>query len=121
MHSIEILGEPSRIPGIEEIDWFLMEYLSDYGIDLTIEHRDLSKEGVYGWCMSLHGNEFFIQIHNDLSDEDYTKTILHELYHVYQHLKIRYYMNELLHICTTKRCIVRLATFQYPKKRQVIG
>ena len=87
MHSIEILGEPSRIPGIEEIDWFLMEYLSDYGIDLTIEHRDLSKEGVYGWCMSLHGNEFFIQIHDDLSDKDYTKTILHELYHVYQHLK----------------------------------
>lgn len=86
MHSIEILGEPSKIPAIKEIDWFLMEYLSDYGIDLTIEHRDLSGEGVFGWCMYLHGNEFFIQIHNDLSDEDYTKTILHELYHVYQHL-----------------------------------
>ena len=86
MHSIEILGDPPKIPCIDEINWFLMECLSDYGIDLTVEHRDLSSEGVFGWCMSLHGNEFFIQIHNDLSDEDYTKTILHELYHVYQHL-----------------------------------
>ena len=63
-----------------------MEYLSDRGIDLTVEHKDLSGEGVLAWCLCMNEHEFLIQIHNELTGDEYTKTILHELYHVYQHL-----------------------------------
>ncbi len=55
----------------------------------TIEvHRiDLSEDGVFGWCEmqeELMYREFFIQIHNELSDEDYVITLIHELIHVKQ-------------------------------------
>ena len=86
MHLIECLPEGSERLCSSTIDWFLMEYLSDFSIDLTVEHRDLSEEGVVGWCMKIGNNEFFIQVHNKLEGDEYTSTILHELYHVYQHL-----------------------------------
>jgi len=86
MHCIEVLPEDSTIACRGTVDWFLMEYLSDFGIDLTVEHLDLSDEGVTGWCMKLGHNEYVIQIHNQLDGDEYTSTILHELYHVYQHL-----------------------------------
>ncbi len=87
MHCITIEPEESTRHCGSIIDWFLMEYLSDYGIDLTVEHLDLSDEGVTGWCMKIGVNEYVIQVHNQLEGEEYTSTILHELYHVYQHLK----------------------------------
>ena len=31
--------------------------------------------------------EFEIELHNRMSPENYTKTLLHELWHVYQHVK----------------------------------
>jgi len=68
------------------LEWFLMEYLSNFGIDLTVEHLDLSDEGVTGWCMKIGPCEYVIQIHQDLIGDEYTKTLLHEMYHVYQHL-----------------------------------
>ena len=86
MHYIEVLPEGSKIACESTVDWFLMEYLSDHGIDLTVEHLNLSDEGVTGWCMKLGPSEFIIQIHNGLTGDEYTSTILHELYHVYQHL-----------------------------------
>ena len=87
MHSIEVLPEESTTACSATIEWFLREYLYDYGIDLTVEHLDLSDEGVTGWCMKIGVNEYVIQVHNQLEGEEYTSTILHELYHVYQHLK----------------------------------
>lgn len=86
MHCIEVLPEGSKIACNSVVDWFLMEYLSNYGIDLTVEHIDLSSEGVTGWCIRDSDYEFTIQIHNSLEGDEYTSTILHELYHVYQHL-----------------------------------
>ena len=86
MHCIEVIPEGSKIACEDVVDWFLMEYLSDFGIDLTVEHMDLSDEGVTGWCMKTNPSEYVIQIHNGLTDDEYTSTILHELYHVYQHL-----------------------------------
>ena len=86
MHCTEILSAPSETLCKGLLDWFLMEYLSDYGLDIVVDHKDLSSEGVYGWCIREGDNEFLLEIHNDLSEEEYTKTILHELYHVYQHM-----------------------------------
>jgi len=86
MHCIEVLPEDSIISCKGTVDWFLMEYLFNFGIDLTVEHLDLSDEGVTGWCMKIGPCEYVIQIHNSLVGDEYTSTILHELYHVYQHL-----------------------------------
>ena len=53
------------------------------GSTVEIHRKDLSDDGVFGWC-ELEGREFFIQIHNELSDEDYVITLIHELIHVKQ-------------------------------------
>jgi hypothetical protein len=47
---------------------------------------DLSDEGVCGWCMRDDDNEFMLQIEKTLTGEEHDKTILHELYHCYQHM-----------------------------------
>jgi hypothetical protein len=51
----------------------------------------VNRESVYGWVWSVdcdyRPREFDVEIHNQMSVEDYTKTLLHELWHVYQHVK----------------------------------
>ena len=47
---------------------------------------DLSEEGVNGWCMREEDNEFLIQIDENLRGDEHDKTILHELYHMLQHM-----------------------------------
>lgn len=85
MHSIEVIRPPSDYPE-EVIKWFMREYLSNHGIDLTVVYMDLSDEGVDGWCMREDGHEFIIQIDERLDGAEHTKTILHELYHMFQHV-----------------------------------
>lgn len=54
-------------------------------------HRGLLREGVWGWCTvtdcDWRPRSFLIEIHNQLPVEDYTKTLLHELYHILQHIR----------------------------------
>tara|TARA_B100000131_G_C17907659_1_gene529028 strand:+ start:195 stop:677 length:483 start_codon:yes stop_codon:yes gene_type:complete len=62
------------------------------GSTVEIHRKDLSDDGVFGWCEleesefspGVFHREFFIQIHNELSDEDYVITLIHELIHVKQ-------------------------------------
>ena len=51
--------------------------------DVEIFHKDLSDENAVGFT-EINGFEHFIQIHNDLTEEDYVTTLLHELVHVVQ-------------------------------------
>ena len=51
--------------------------------DVEIYHTDLSDENAYGFT-EVNGKEQFIQIHNDLNEDDYVTTLLHELVHVIQ-------------------------------------
>jgi len=71
--------------------WFIKNYLPKHKIELTINHRGLLREGVYGWCTVMdcdwRPREFEIELHNRMDVELYTKTLLHELWHVYQHVK----------------------------------
>jgi Zn-dependent peptidase ImmA (M78 family) len=87
MHSVEILHRDNKELPQTLIHWFMREYLSDYSIDLTVVHMDLSDEGVDGWCMREDDIEFIIQIDENLTDDEYRRTLLHEMYHMYQHLK----------------------------------
>ena len=63
-----------------------------YNIDINVHHcRLVNREGVYGWCWATdcdyRPREFDIEMHNQLPINDYVETLLHELWHVYQHVK----------------------------------
>jgi hypothetical protein len=87
MHSVEVLHKaPDAFPN-NLVEWFMTEYLTEFGIDLTVVHLDLSDEGVDGWCMRESDYEFIIQIDENLEGEEYHRTLCHEMYHMYQHVK----------------------------------
>ena len=69
-------------------EWFMREYLSNHRVFISVEERDLSQEGVFGWFMKETENEFLIQIHSGLEYE-YIPTLLHELYHLLQEVEGR--------------------------------
>ena len=92
MLSIYISGSKysrRRCEGI--VEWFVTKYLKRYNIEIEVLHRGLLREGVWGWCTvsdcDWRPRSFLIEIHNRLNREDYTKTLLHELYHVLQHIR----------------------------------
>ena len=88
MHCIEL--ENCRSSCEEVVLWFLREYLPEGLFFLTVEEKDLSEEGVDGWCVRETHNEFLIQIDkNIVIPVFYQKVLLHELWHMYQ------YYNEL--------------------------
>ena len=73
------------------VNWFVNTYLPRYKITINVEHLGLMRHGVFGWMWAsdcdYRPREFEIEIHNRMSSENYTKTLLHELWHVYQHVK----------------------------------
>lgn len=89
VHAIEVVRPSSNTSETlcrELFHWFMMEYLGDYSIDLTVVHMDLTDEGVDGWCMRESDYEFIIQIEETLEGNEYTRTLLHEYYHLMQHV-----------------------------------
>ena len=77
---------------VDIVEWFVNEYLSPYKLEINVHHRRLVKrDGVFGWAWvsgcEKKPREFEIEIHNLLTPEDYATTLLHELWHVYQHVK----------------------------------
>lgn len=73
------------------VDWFISKHLPKHKIEILVTHRGLLREGVYGWCTVMDCDWrprcFEIEMHNRMSPESYTVTLLHELWHVYQHVK----------------------------------
>ena len=73
------------------LKWFYNEYLKRYKIEVEVLHRGLLREGVYGFCSvqdcDWRPRSFLIEIHNRLNEEDYIKTLLHELQHILQHIR----------------------------------
>jgi hypothetical protein len=73
------------------VSWFSQKYLKRYKVEIEVLHRGLFREGSYGWCTVQDCNwkprSFLIEIHNRLTEEDYIKTLLHELQHVLQHVR----------------------------------
>jgi len=72
-------------------NWFLSQFFPRHKIDVHIVHRGLKSEGVVGYC-DVEGDtyrprQFLIELQVGMSREDYIKTLLHELWHVYQHVK----------------------------------
>ena len=71
--------------------WFVDKYLPRHKIFVNVDHKGLLREGVFGWQWATDSDsrprEFEIEIHNRMTVEEYTKTLLHELWHVRQHVK----------------------------------
>ena len=57
--------------------------LYDVKSDVEVFHTNLTDDNAFGFTEE-NGDEQFIQIHNDLSEKDFTITLLHELVHVMQ-------------------------------------
>ena len=71
------------------VNWFVDKYLPNHKLYINVDHKGLLRESVFGWAWVVppdhRPREFEVEIHNRLSVEDYTETLLHELWHVYQH------------------------------------
>jgi hypothetical protein len=73
------------------VNWFISKYLPRHKLDITVNHRGLLREGVFGWCTVMDCNyrprTFEIELHNRMNTDDYCKVLLHELQHVLQHVR----------------------------------
>ena len=72
------------------VTWFVNEYLPRHKVTINIDHKGLLRERVFGWAWVVppdhRPREFEVEVHNRLSPKLYTETLLHELWHVYQHV-----------------------------------
>ena len=84
MHCIELENTRPSCEGV--VLWFLREYLPNEFFFLVVEEKDLSEEGVFGWCMRETQNEFLIQLHSGLEDE-YESVLIHEMLHMMWYFK----------------------------------
>jgi len=82
---------PKKYGNVAEqaIIWFVAEYLYRYNIEIQLEHGNLrEREACYGACIVLSDTgkprEFLISMDNRLGIRDYTSTLLHECWHIYQ-------------------------------------
>ena len=73
------------------VNWFVRTHLPRHKLVINIDHLGLMRQGVFGWMWAsdcdYRPREFEIEIHNRMTPENYTKTLLHELWHVHQHVK----------------------------------
>ena len=73
------------------VNWFVDTYLPRHKLIINVDHIGLLRNSVFGWVWATdcdhRPREFEMEIHNRLNPEDYTKTLLHELWHVYQHVQ----------------------------------
>ena len=59
-------------------------------LDITVVHRGLKRDHVYGYCSvndcDYRPRDFLIELQTDMPEDLYVSTLLHELWHVYQHV-----------------------------------
>ena len=86
-----IIGDKHRSTSERVLRWFQSQYLPRHHLDISLVCKNLESDGVFGWCM-VEGSlskprTFLIEIHNKLDYKTYLTTLVHELWHVYQHVK----------------------------------
>ena len=68
--------------------WFAKSFYPRHKIDITVNHRGMKREGVYGWCDIMEKERkprtFLIEIQSNLDKRTYAETLVHELIHVGQ-------------------------------------
>ena len=73
------------------VSCFVSKHLPRHKLEIEVLHRGMKRESAYGYCdvAGRHYNprEFLIELDTHMDKETYTKTLLHELYHVLQFCK----------------------------------
>ena len=73
------------------VNWFVEKYLPRHKLEIVVHHRGLLREGAHGFCTVMdcdwRPRSFEIEMHNRMNVQNYTTILLHELWHVYQHVK----------------------------------
>ena len=87
---LSINGKASKRRCKAIIEWFKAKYLPNHHITLDVVHRGMKREHAMGFCTVTdcdhRPREFLIEIETTLSEDLYCQTLLHELWHVYQHV-----------------------------------
>jgi hypothetical protein len=91
MLSIELSGyNYSKKRCKRVVEWFIQKHLPRHKLEIAVHHRGMLREGVYGWVGVIdcdwRPRAFEIEMHNQMDPEHYVRTLLHELWHVYQHV-----------------------------------
>lgn len=73
------------------VNWFVSKHLPRHKLEIVVHHRGMMRDGVWGWVCATDCNwrprAFEIEMHNQMGPDHYSITLLHELWHVYQHVK----------------------------------
>ena len=73
------------------VNWFIGEYLPRHKIAVDINHRGMKRDCALGWISVLDSDyrprHFEIEMQSNLDADTYTITLLHELWHLLQHVK----------------------------------
>jgi hypothetical protein len=82
MLSIELSGyNYSKKRCKRVVEWFIQKHLPRHKLEITIHHRGMLREGVYGWVgvtdCDWRPRAFEIEMHNRMDPEHYTRTLLH--------------------------------------------
>ena len=72
------------------VNWFISKHLPKHKLEIVVHHRGMARDGVWGWVCATdcdyRPRAFEIEMHNQMGPDHYTVTLLHELWHVYQHV-----------------------------------
>ena len=87
---LDITGKAPKRRGKKVVEWFKAKYMPNHHLDITVAHRGLKREHAQGFCTVMdcdhRPREFLIEMETTLKEQDYITVLLHELWHVYQHV-----------------------------------
>jgi len=92
MHSLEISDTITANRRCEDVvNWFVSKHLPQHKLEIVVHHRGMMRDGVFAWVSptdcDYRPRAFEIEMHNQMDSDHYVRTLLHELWHVYQHVK----------------------------------
>ena len=87
---LDITGKAPKRRCKKVVEWFKAKYMPNHHLDITVAHRGLKREHAQGFCTVMdcdhRPREFLIEMETTLKEQDYITVLLHELWHVYQHV-----------------------------------
>ena len=87
---LDITGKAPRRRCKKVVQWFKDKYMPFHHLDITVVHRGLKREHAMGFCTVMdcdhRPREFLIEMETTLKEEQYVTVLLHELWHVWQHV-----------------------------------
>jgi hypothetical protein len=87
---LDITGKAPKGRCKKVVEWFKAKYMPNHHLDITVAHRGLKREHAQGFCTVMdcdhRPREFLIEMETTLKEQDYIIVLLHELWHVYQHV-----------------------------------